>query len=252
MSIRFPLFIGSNCLTADTKNKTTYFIRCENPPLCWLKLLLLLLLLLLKLNLALLASKPPFPGNSYGYCGTILHFCARHTTTTTTFWLRLPITLQATQFRATAIRSQMNMKGVCFHKKNSYLKLKYWSFIWWNSVLLLPISIAIFLWFKRKHKFVKVKEKLSNWGLGWTICKRHHSFTKWQSVSVLFSNIMKWEKVKVKRYARKPLKSYVIMICNVKSLIGTYSKVNISNTNIQYQDCSQMSQFPFFFFQFWP
>ena len=172
------------------------------------------------------------------------------TTTTTTFWLRLPITLQATQFRATAIRSQMNMKGVCFHKKNSYLKLKYWSFIWWNSVLLLPISIAIFLWFKRKHKFVKVKEKLSNWGLGWTICKRHHSFTKWQSVSILFSNIMKWEKVKVKRYARKPLKSYVIMICNVKSLIGTYSKVNISNTNIQYQDCSQMSQFPFFFFNF--
>ena len=78
MSIRFPLFIGSNCLTADTKNKTTYFIRCENPPLCWLKLLLLLLLLLLKLNLALLASKPPFPGNSYGYCGTVLHFCAGH------------------------------------------------------------------------------------------------------------------------------------------------------------------------------
>ena len=36
-------------------------MRCEKPPLCWLKLLLLLLLLLLKLNLAPLASKPPFP-----------------------------------------------------------------------------------------------------------------------------------------------------------------------------------------------
>ena len=44
--------------------------------MCWLKLLLLLLLLLLKLNLAPLASKPPFPGNSYGYCARILRFSA--------------------------------------------------------------------------------------------------------------------------------------------------------------------------------
>ena len=111
-SIRFPLFIGNG---TETPNTTTYFMRCENPPLCWLKLLLLLLLLLLKLNLALLASKPPFPGNSYGYCARILHFSA--TPPEGTFWLGLPITLQATQFKAAAIHSQINMKAVWFHKE---------------------------------------------------------------------------------------------------------------------------------------
>ena len=78
-------------------------MRCEKPPLCWLKLLLLLLLLLLKLNLAPLASKPPFPvgtvivivAESYAF------FAARAALSSETFWPRLPITLQGTQFKAT-------------------------------------------------------------------------------------------------------------------------------------------------------
>ena len=39
-----------------------------------------------------------------------------------TFWLGLPITLQATQFKAAAIRSQINCKGI-FVPQNIPLKV---------------------------------------------------------------------------------------------------------------------------------